>query len=973
MFRDVIQPLLTQRCAACHAGKNAQGNLDLSTRASAMNDPSLLAPGESSKSRLLEAISGEKPEMPKNGPPLSPSEIDSIQRWIDSGAEWPEEYTIRPSPESWWSLRKLSKPAIPQLSNEDTAWVRSPIDAFIIARLHAHTLPPGPPADRRTFIRRLYYDLIGLPPMPERVQAFERDHRENAEEILVDELLASPHFGERWGQHWLDVVHFGETHGYDKDKVRPNAWPYRDYVVRSLNSDKPYRQFIEEQVAGDVLHPNTIDGMVGIGFIAAGPFDFVGQIEVRTGTVEKRRVQNIDRDDMVSVTLNVFNSMTAQCARCHDHKFDPISQEDYYRLQAIFAGVDRADRPYDADPDVRERRLHLNNELGLEQRRLAEISQSWHRTVGPRLQALDDAIAKKKSNAKSTVQAPQFGYHSQIASHASEVKWVQVDLGHEQVIDKILLIGAHDDFAGIGAGFGFPPRFRVEVSTQANFGEPIVIADYTNADHPNPGTSPVSIPARLDTTKALAPKTAAQGVSARYVRITATKLAPRQNDFNFALAELMVLDAADRNLAKDADVSALDSIEAPARWARKNLVDGIFPHNSKSDASLTDLISQRDALLKQLVDPSSIRLHSECEDRIRNLQQLLQQLPAPSLVFAAASEFPAQGNFQPTRGAPRPIYVLDRGDETTPKQLITSGGIGCLPNHPVSLQISPDDVESRRRAQLARWIVDRENHLTWRSIANRVWSYHFGKGIVETTNDFGRMGSVPSHPELLDWMASELRDGNLSLKSLHRMIVLSATYRQSSANNPQCAAIDADNRMLWRMNRRRLDAEAIRDSVLTAAGRLRSEMGGPSFRPFRFEDDHSPRYHYQDFNPDDPSSHRRSIYRLIVRSVPDPWMAAFDCADPSISVDRRNETLTALQSLALLNNPFMLKMAEHFASAIRTTKSDTPAQIDLAYQIALQRLPTESERNLLTELARTHGLENVCRVLFNSNEFVFVD
>src|SRR5580700_6125929 len=327
----------------CHNDKTRTGGLSLSTiedvRKGGRRGPAIV-PGKPSESLLYRLISGEQPAMPFQGQPLTPAEVESIRQWIEQGAPWVQ-------PPKWWSLTTLRRPAVPRL---DDAWIRTPVDAFVLAKLREKGLHPSPEGERRTLIRRLTYDLHGLPPSPEEVDAFAADSSPDAYEHLVDRLLASPRYGERWGRHWLDAAHYGESHGYDKDKPRRNAWPYRDYVIQSFNQDKPYARFVQEQLAGDVLWPDDPQAVVATGFIAAGPWDYVGQVELREGTTDKNITRLLDRDDMVMATMSTFVSMTAHCARCHDHKFDPISQEDYYSLQAVFAGVDRAERGYDHDP-----------------------------------------------------------------------------------------------------------------------------------------------------------------------------------------------------------------------------------------------------------------------------------------------------------------------------------------------------------------------------------------------------------------------------------------------------------------------------------------------------------------------------------------------------------------------------------------------------------------------------------------------
>lgn len=659
--------------------------------------------------------------------------------------------------ETWWSLQPLARPPIPEVKN--AAWVRNPVDAFILSRLEKETMSPSPEADRRTLIRRLYYDLLGLPPPIEEIDAFLRDAKTQAYENLVDRLLASPHYGERWARHWLDVVHYGDTHGYDKDKVRPNAWPYRDYVIRAFNEDKPYSRFVEEQVAGDVLYPDTRDGIVALGFLAAGPWDFVGQVELREGTLDKKITRNLDRDDMVTTAMNTFISTTVQCARCHDHKFDPIKQEEYYGLQAVFAGIDRANRPYEANPKVETERRRLRDRQG-------------------------ELLTRKQS-----------------------------------------------------------------------------------------------------------------------------------------------LDSRIKHLAGPAHIAA--------------------------------------SVLR--------RQNTEIEAELKRIAIGLAALPPEKLVFASVTHFSAEGSFTPTRGKARPIYFLRRGSEKDPTKLVGPGAIHCLASLGVQFPSADNQSEGQRRVALARWITDSRNALTWRSIVNRVWQYHIGQGIVATPNDFGRMGASPSHPELLDWLATRLRDQGQSLKQLHRLIVTSATYRQTSAHNAEYSRIDGGNRLLWRMNRRRLDAESIRDAVLAVSGRLDKKMYGPGFRAFGFRDDHSPHYKYEEYDPDEPTAQRRSIYRFIVRSVPDPFMETLDCADPSLNVARRNETLTALQALALLNNKFMVRMTEHFAARAERMGDDLPTRVTAAYRLALARSPASDELELLVSHARKFGLASACRLIVNTNEFHFVD
>lgn len=790
---EPAQSLIVARCQGCHNDETRAGGLALTNRKNLLQGSSrgpAVVPGHPENSVLYRLISGSQPAMPRVGVPLNPDEVAAVRKWIEAGAKWVD-------PDQWWSLQPLKRPAVPV---EADAWARTPVDAFVLAKLREKDLRHSGEAGKRTLIRRLTYDLHGLPPSPEEVDAFLADSTPDAYERLVDRLLASPRYGERWGRHWLDAAHYGESHGYDKDKPRRNAWPYRDYVIRSFNEDKPYARFVKEQLAGDVLFPDDPDATMALGFIAAGPWDFVGQVELREDTTAKRLTRDLDRDDMVAVTMSTFSSMTAHCARCHDHKFDPIPQADYYSLQAVFAGVGRADRPVDHDPAVFRRRNGL-----LAQRRLVDAE----------LRPLDDA-----ADAVSTPEIEQLD--RQVA------KWKEVS-----------------------------------------------------------GTDPENRPQEI-----------------------------KKN----------IQEAAIRRAA---------------------LVRAALPANVAAQAD---------------------RLHA----RRKELDSELRQLPTAQLVYAAANYFDTQGTFRfPI--TPLPVHVLTRGNVDAPGPLAPPGALSCVPGLKAHFDLGPAAPEGARRAALAEWIASPSNMLTWRSIVNRMWMYHFGAGLVDSPNDFGHMGSAPSNADLLDWLAVEFRDSGGSFKRLHKLIVMSSVYRQSSAGNSANARIDGENRYLWRANRVRLDAESLHDSILAASGKLDLTMGGPSVEQFFFKDDHSPVYDYARFDPDSPANYRRSVYRFLVRSVPDPFMERFDCPDVSMITAKRSATITAIQALALMNNPFVLAQAGHLAARIGAVAGTPEDQVIAAFRFTLQRRPDAREMAEMTQYLSREGLPNLCRLLLNTNEFIFVD
>ncbi|MGQ0637435.1 MAG: DUF1553 domain-containing protein [Planctomycetaceae bacterium] len=804
---SAVASIFERNCVSCHQGDRPKGGLSLVNATQALrggDSGTVIVPGRPDESLLLDLISGEMPEMPQKARPLPARQVAEIRRWIEQGAPWPENVTLTDrklagADDDWWCFRPLVRPEVPVV---DSDWVRTPVDAFVLAKRQLLGLPKSPEADRRTLIRRLTYDLHGLPPTPNEVAEFLADTSPDAFDRLIDRLLDSRRYGERWGRHWLDVIHYGESHGYDKDKPRPNAWPYRDYVIAAFNDDKPYWRFVAEQLAGDVLYPDDWQGVVATGFIAAGPWDYVGHAELREGTLDKKITRSNDRDDMVATAATTFLSLTAHCARCHNHKFDPISQEDYYRLQAVFAGVDRADRPFDEDPATHRQRsqlLHERAPLAARQRLLAAKAAE---TVSPEIRQIDERIA-----------------------------------------------GLRKELAPLGA--------------------------------------------------------------------------------------------------KDERRAAFEK-------------------------SLQEQLTAREAAVARSLDDATRNETEAVAARLSELEQQLSALGQPQWVYAGAHDFTPLMTFTPAV-TPRPVFFLYRGSDQSPGREMEPGALSCLEKLPAVFELGNLQDEGARRAALAKWIIDPHNPLTCRSIVNRVWQYHFGRGIVETPNDFGHMGSKPTHPELLDWLAVEFAERGWSLKRLHKLILKSAVYRQSSQHDPAAAEIDAGNQYLWRMNRQRLEAEAIHDAVLAISGRLDLTMRGPSVRQFWFKDDHSPVYDYERFDIDSADARRRSVYRFIVRSVPDPFMECLDAADPSLLTPRRNTTLTALQALSLLNNRFMVRHAEHFATRVRAISQDPAEQVDAAYELALGRAPHTSEWQALVKYIDQHGLENACRLILNCNEFIFVD
>jgi len=597
----------------------------------------------------------------------------------------------------WWSLQPIaSHNAATDHQNEN------PVDLFVKAKLDEQGLTAVEQADPQTLIRRLTYDLTGLPPTPAEVDAFLKasdHHAETAWFAAVDRLLDSPAFGEKWGQHWLDVARYAETHGYDKDKPRNNAWPYRDYVIRSLNDDKPYSRFVQEQIAGDALFPDDPDGVLGLGFLAAGPWDFIGHWEVGEGKLDGRIAKHLDRDEMVSAVFNVFMSTTVQCAQCHHHKFDPIRMEDYYRLHAVFAAVDRADRVYEGlPPEQQQRKNEVLSKINALKKENESLTTQVKRAVAAKASGIDRRIAELTEKYGSrTGLKPQYGYHSQVSKSQNETKWVQLDLGQPRGFEEIRVIPAYDQFNGIGAGFGFPVRYRVEAADDADIQRGVrLLLDATVKDQPNPKTQTIVV--------------SGDGKPVRFLRVTATKLRERRNDFIFALGEIEVLsEGGAENFAREAAVTAKDSIESGVRWGKANLVDGIYYRELTNKAALNELrqLRARRAEIERAIRPADMDQRLAALDKqLKNLSDELKTFPEGQMVYAAATHFPRGGRFTATGGKPRPIHLLNRGDLRSPAERMTPGAPPLWEGAPAEFDHPADSASFNGEPQAAANLAD---------------------------------------------------------------------------------------------------------------------------------------------------------------------------------------------------------------------------------------------------------------------------
>jgi len=970
-FDRDIAPILTAHCAECHGPNVQKGKVSLAQREHFLGGSGfkkIVTPGNPGGSKLLAAVSGNEPDMPKKGPKLTAAEIDKLRLWISGGAAWPAGYVLKEklngSP-SLWSLQPIAHPAPPP--RPASAAPLSPIDGFIFARLAEAGLKPAPPADPRALIRRMTFDLLGLPPTPEEVAAFETEfalHPETSVEALAGRLLSSPHYGERWARHWLDVAHYADTHGFERDQKRENAWPYRDWVIRAFNNNMPYDRFVRAQIAGDVIAPEDRDSIIATGFLAAGPWDFVGQMETPS-PVLKRQARADDLDDMVTQVITSTLGLTINCARCHNHKLDPIPQEDYYRLVACFAGVRRGERELDPPdaPGVSRQRAELTAHI-------AELDQKIARLTGEALNVADvvgGGTGRGKGRPGSGID-PSTGKttvfkQSYIPNARTNVFQPVVGKGdgdQQPLIDGVVIPDGSRPVPISSTGLtvtDVPPtsgkawdaiRFgpvNSQASTKLNG------VDYAGAGH-----SLLGLHANAAITFDLQPMRRLLGDAAlRFSAVAGYGGAQPSTHADFHVfvdgklaARRMKLGKADGGIAVDVVIGR------DARFLTLMSTDG-------GDGIGHDQIFFGDPKIA-LAEPAT-ELAKEERTQLAAWQfdldltrQQLNSLPSPGKLYAAVSE-----------SAPV-IKVLARGNTEAPMQEVAPGALSCLASLPPGIGDNSLP-EGERRRRLADWIVDPRNPLTARVFVNRLWHHHFGKGLVETPSDFGNGGGKPSHPELLDWLAAEFIRSGWDVKHLQRLIVTSAAYgRASNADESP----DSSNRLLARMNSRRLDAESMRDAVLAVSGCLNLEAGGPGYQDFEYQDAYAPIYRY--VTADAPELWRRSIYRFVVRTTPQRFMTTLDCPNPANLTPARLTTTTALQSLALMNNDFMLRQSGHFAQRVRQEAGDeVSAQVRRAFALAFQRSPDADELKGAVALATSQGLAALCRVLFNANEFVHVD
>jgi mono/diheme cytochrome c family protein len=901
-FERKIRPLLVQHCYACHGRGQHKGGLSLDSRQAMLaggDSGTAVALGKPDESLLVEAIgyAGDV-QMPPAGK-LADEEIAALTRWIALGAPWPDEPagggsiradgSISDADRQFWSFQPIADPPLPAVQRAD--WPRQPLDAFVLARIEAEGLQPADEADRRTFIRRASFDLVGLPPSAEEVEAFVADGSPDAYERLIDRLLASPHYGERWARHWLDVARYGEDQAHTfQARLYPSGYRYRDWVIEAFNRDLPFDRFAMEQIAGDLLDQESADSderrrrMPALGFFALGPV-YYGD----AGCSARARAD--EHDDRVDTLCRGFLGLTVSCARCHDHKFDPISTRDYYALAGVFASSEYFEAPL-APADVVARYDEAQAKAKQAEERLKEAQSQAARQLGesfaPQTARYLVAVWKFENRRKSEPDL--------------KLSAVAAEAGLEELVLE---------------------RWRQHGETDRN------------AKHALLG------PWR----DLLAKQDPAKDLSADAATLAEVEQAAKSIETSITAA----IDAR-RQLE-----------EQYARQLAESKPGEPQPKKPELEKTAADA-------LKYFVDDRNAPLalpKKEVEKRLSEDQRqtlAAKQTEIDELKKAGGDKYPIAHSL--TEGTPANLKIHRRGNPAD---------LGDEAPRAFLAVISPPDAkpfeQGSGRLELARAIADGNNPLTARVFVNRVWQQHFGRGIVGTPSNFGLLGERPTHPELLDHLASRFIAGGWSVKALHREIMLSATYRQASTLNAANYERDPDNRLLWRMNRRRLDVESWRDAVLAACGNLDSSLGGPSFKL------------------EDAANCRRTLYAAVSRHELNPMLRLFDFPDPNLTAERRTITTVPMQQLFVLNSDFMARQAKLLAGrALGEPAADDASRIERLYRWVFGRAPTDRERELGQAFVSGSATpdagqgeiklapwEQYAQALLSTNEFMFVD
>jgi mono/diheme cytochrome c family protein len=925
-FEQKIRPVLVEQCYSCHSAeaKKLKGNLYLDTRAGwekgGDSGEPVIVPGKPEASLLIRTVQHLEAdmEMPPKKPKLPDAVIADLVTWVKMGAPDPRDgvkIEAKRGDKSWWSLQPLAK----QFAHDS-------IDGFITAKLAEKKLTLNPAADPRALIRRMSYDVIGLPPTVEEVETFAKAHQANphqAIEALVDRLLASPRYGERWGRHWLDVIRFGESNGFERNFVIDDLWPFRDYVIKSINDDKPFNQFITEHLAGDVIGKDNPQVEVGSAFLVAGPYDDVGNQDI----VAQKNIRAATLDDMITATSGAFLGLTINCARCHNHKFDPIPTEDYYRLRAAFEGVTHGRRVV-ATKEQRESFAAATKPLAADLKKLEAERAS-----------LDEAINARAKQAAAAIKATR----PKIDPHGTEESFPTTEA-------KFLRFVIH--------GFTTAPAAKkrpnatggklTEFQVWSADGKNVALASHGTKAEGAKSTTAEDFP------EAYGPQYCIDGMTGEGWFIgdppvlTLTFAKPEQ------INRITFINARGERGTDESKVAGA----TPCEYEVQTSLDGqtwqtVATEEGREPWTPAHRVAK--ARRSVITEEESAKLEA-LEKQIAAVQAKLNRVPKLPQVWAGTHAQPKE-----------PTTIHKGGDPMKPGDTIVPASLSVLDQVTKAYELKSDANEGERRLALAKWITSNDNPLTPRVLANRVWQHHFGTGIVDTPSDFGFLGSKPTHPELLDFLATRLVAHGWRLKPLHREILLSQTYLQSAAFRSEAAKEDKDARLLWRFPPRRLSAEELRDTMLTIAGKLQLEpMGGPGFRLYKFTQNNVCTYFPLDTHG--PETYRRAVYHQNARASVVDVLNDFDLPDIAFAAPKRANTTTPLQALTLLNHSFTLDMAK--ALAARLQEGDAVTQ---AYRFTFQREPNAKEHAAAAQLIATHGTESFCRALLNANELLYLE
>jgi hypothetical protein len=931
--RDVL-PILSANCFVCHgrdvSTRKAKLRLDLRDNATALHQGLFpIVPGNPEESELIARITSndedERMPPPDRAHRLSSQQIAILTQWIAEGAEYNEHWAYLPP-------KRVAPPAV-----QRSAWAASPVDRFVLARLEAEKLSPAPQTAKATLIRRATLDLTGLPPTPAELEAFVADKSPDAFARLVDRLLASPHYGERYGRHWLDVARYADSGGFETDLFFGHAWRFRDYVIRSFNADKPFDRFIKEQIAGDELYPDDEEAKIATGLYTTGPV-------LQEAGMVKGKLEYDQLTDAVDTTGAAFVGLTFACARCHDHKYDPISQKEYYSLQAIFAASDQFDFTENGTK-IRDRAALKTTlkEFEAEQARLRAQREKDPIRRAELVRKAGDAFIEADNDLKARIDSTKryntiwraVDYYQHVAADGDKF----TDTGHRDPTD------AEDDDANDANDV---------IALKA---ELAAIVHSQGADKAESALLDVGVVALLNP--------------------------PPRGSFNFNRGGGNAAQAgAAPAKAADADIAAVDNppaapvagVDAAAGNAgaaagrRRGGGQG-FMFGRRAFSQLKTDAEKRAFLLtlgKQQLELKKPDNYVDDIDalRLETGEKHLRDISALPVRMLAH------------RDAPLETHVLRRGELEMPGEVVEPG----LPERIAAGFTFDAPTPDRRRAALAEWIASDKNLLTARVIANRVWQWHFGEGLVRTPNDFGVSGDRPSHPELLDWLAMELVEHGWSLKHLHRVIMLSNAYQMASTADEKTLERDPDNRLLTRFQPHRLEAEVIWDSLRAAAGTLDLTMYGLPIAPPLDEQEQLGNYRkWPASTPEE--ANRRAIYILVKRSFRFPMLSAFDLPDNITSCGRRDITTIPNQALTLLNNGTMRRQAAAFADRLLgESKGHVEAIPDRAWLYAYGRHVTADERTQLTRFLQERtvadgdvkaALTELCLAIFNTNEFIY--